>query len=228
MQITENIYSIPKVSGANSYVFISGENTIIIDTGMPGNATTIVDFVKSLGKKHDSITHIILTHPDIDHSGSVSKLRELTGAKVAIHKDDAPRLSGEAPTKEVKGGVGIIFKLMSPFFRFTPVKPDIILEDSDMIGGLKVIHTPGHTDGSICLYLPNVALFVGDALRTNKNGLPQLPPSMGTSDMEKAKDSIKKISQLDYSYLLPGHGPPIESDASTKMQKFVEEKQTGK
>ena len=64
---------------------------------MPGNERKIVEYAKKLGMEPGRLSYIILTHPDIDHSGSAAKLKGLTGAKVAIHEADAPRLSGEKP-----------------------------------------------------------------------------------------------------------------------------------
>jgi glyoxylase-like metal-dependent hydrolase (beta-lactamase superfamily II) len=123
--------------------------------------------------------------------------------------------------KEVKGAMGALFAIMSPFIRFTPVKPDILLEDSGTIAGLTVIHTPGHTDGSVSLYLPDEALFVGDALRTNRKGLLGLPGSSMSVNVDQARASVRKISELSFRYLLPGYGPPIMSNASVKLKEFV-------
>jgi hydroxyacylglutathione hydrolase len=221
MQITQSIHLIPRVRGANSYLFIGKEEAAVVDTGMPGNAPKILEFMRGLGKEPSWLSYILVTHSDIDHSGSVAELRKLTNARVAIHRADAPRLSGEMKLKEVKGAMGVLFSVMSPFIRFTPVRPDILLEDLSTIAGLTVIHTPGHTDGSISLYFPNEALFVGDALRTNEEGLLELPSASMTANMDQAKDSVKKVSELQFSCLLPGHGQPITSDASTRLREFV-------
>jgi len=72
--------------------------------------------------------------------------------KVAIHEADAPRFTGEKPLKEVRGLVGLLFKAMSLFIKFKPVTPDVLLKGGEQVDGLSVIHTPGHTQGSICLY----------------------------------------------------------------------------
>jgi glyoxylase-like metal-dependent hydrolase (beta-lactamase superfamily II) len=82
------------------------------------------------------------------------------------------------------------------------------LKDSDMVSGLTVIHTPGHTDGGISLYKENEAIFVGDALRTDSSGRPRLPSGPMTLNMQQAKDSVKNIAGYQYRVLLPGHGPP--------------------
>lgn len=221
MEVAEGIYLIPSVRGANSYLIHSQHEAIIVDTGMPGNDARILDYARGLGIEPSSISTIILTHPDIDHSGSVAKLKELTNAKVAIHEADAPRLSGEKKLKEVKGAVGLVLRVMGMFIRFSPVKPDVLLKDSDKIDGVTIVHTPGHTDGSVSVYIPGETLLVGDALRTTESGSLRLPAM--TLDLERAKESIRKISGLSYACLLPGHGPPIKPDASTKVKQFVED-----
>jgi glyoxylase-like metal-dependent hydrolase (beta-lactamase superfamily II) len=85
---------------------------------------------------------------------------------VGIHQEDADFVSGKKTMPTPKGAMNIVFKIMSPFFKFRPVEPDITLKENDKIDGLVVIHTPGHTPGSISLYdsLRRV-LFVGDAIR---------------------------------------------------------------
>ena len=146
----------------------------------------------------------------------------MTNAQVAIHEADAPRLAGEKKLKEVKGPIGVLLGVMGVFMRFAPVKPDILLKDSDNIFDLKVIHTPGHTDGSISLYKENETIFVGDAMRTDSQGAPHLPSGAMTVDLERAKESVKEISTFQYKALLPGHGPPITQDASRTVANYVQ------
>ena len=196
----------------------------LIDCGMPGNATSIVDFLGSLGKAQTFSYTIILTHPDIDHSGSVAELKERLGnVRVAIYETDAPRLAGEKPLREMRGIMSLLFKMMSPFIRFKPVKPDMLLKDGERVDGLSVIHTPGHTEGSICLYSEDLkAMFVGDALRTDKNRNLKPPSAAMSENVEEAKNSIRKIAAYEFELLLPGHGSPILTDASKKVKEFVE------
>lgn len=231
LKINENVWLIPGIRGANAYIVTNsnGEEAsaglTLIDTGMPGNALKIIEFIQSIGLDPRNGLTIILTHPDIDHSGSVAELKEKTvKTSVAIHEADAPRLSGEKANKEVKGVVGVLFKAFSGLMRFSPVKADIILKGGEEINGLTVINTPGHTEGSISLYSQNLsAIFVGDALKTDRNGQIRPPSRAMTSDMSKALESLKTISSFDYEALLPGHGAPILKEASTKMKEFVKE-----
>lgn len=222
MEIARGIHRIEGVRGANSYLIFTDSSAAVVDTGMPGNEKRILEYIRGAGIESRRLEYIILTHPDIDHSGSVAKLKGLTDAKVAIHEADAPRLAGEKRLKEVKGATGVLFSVMSPFMRFTPVKPDVLLKDSDRMLDCAVIHTPGHTDGSISLYREREAILVGDALRTDSRGMPRLPSSSMTVNMEQAKESVRKISTYQYRVLLPGHGPPIAQEASRVMADYVQ------
>jgi hydroxyacylglutathione hydrolase len=229
MELGRNIHLIPKIRGANTYAVLEetqvgdGGHLTLIDTGMPGNAGRIIDFLRSLGREQMDGFTIILTHPDIDHSGSVAELKEKLGnVKVVIHEADAPRLTGEKPLREGRGFVGLLFKAMSPFMKFKPVTPDVLLKDGEQVDGLSVIHTPGHTLGSISLYSEgSKAMFVGDALRTDKDGMPRLLSAAMTVNIEQAKNSIRKIASYEFELLLPGHGPPILTDASKKVKDLV-------
>lgn len=211
----------PRVRGANAYLVKGDEGITIVDTGLPGSAGKILNCVEEVGCHSSDVKVIVLTHSDMDHAGSVAQLKEETHARVAIHEADAPRLSGEREWKTVKGVLGPFFRAMGAFMRFYRIEPDVLLKDTDIIDGLTVIHTPGHTEGSICLYLPGRALFVGDALLTNHEQRLSLPRKSMSVDLSLAKESVRKISQLDYSVLLPGHGPPIAQNASAMVKEFA-------
>jgi len=221
LEITEGIHLVPRVRGANVYLVKRDDGITVVDTGLPGNAGRIIDYVQSIGCHPSDVKTIVLTHSDMDHAGSVARLKEETNAKVAIHEADAPRLSGEKEPKAVKGMLGLLLRAMAVIMRFKRINADVLLKDSDIIDGLTVIHTPGHTDGSICLYLPGRALFVGDALLTDDKRMLSLPRRAMSADLDQAKESIKKISELKYSVLLPGHGPPIERNASAITKEFA-------
>jgi glyoxylase-like metal-dependent hydrolase (beta-lactamase superfamily II) len=155
----------------------------------------------------------------LDHSGSASQLKELTGAKVAIHEADAPRLAGEKPWREAKGAPGLMMRVLGLFFKLQPVPPDVPLKEGDKLGPLIVLETPGHTMGSISLYKPGTALFSGDALLTDRKKLFQKPSRMMNG--EQAKESIRRMATLEFEYLMPGHGAPVEGNASEKLRDFV-------
>jgi glyoxylase-like metal-dependent hydrolase (beta-lactamase superfamily II) len=220
MRITEGIYLIPGMGMSNAYLVEDNDRLLVIDTGTPGHAKKIVNFVNSLGKDASSVETIVLTHPDVDHSGSTAQLKELTGAKVAIHEADAPRLAGEKPWRDAKGAGGLLIRLFGLFVKLQPVPPDVRLKEGDHVGPLTVLETPGHTEGSISLYKPGTALFSGDALLTDGKGLFQTPSRM--LNAEQGKASIRKLATLEFEFLLPGHGAPVEGNASKKLREFVD------
>jgi len=222
MKILPDIYRVDGIRGVNSYLVVSAEGITIVDTGMPAQAARILDAIRTIGKKPEDVKWIVLTHADLDHSGSAAQLREHTGAKIAAHTLEAQVLKGERPGKQPKGilrlGIGILglfLPVRSPF------SVDTLLKDGDAIAGWKVVHTPGHTEGSICLYRPGGALFVGDAMRCDKNGNPQPPSSAMSGNMRLAFQSIQIIADLDFESLLPGHGAPCLQGASQKVAALL-------
>jgi glyoxylase-like metal-dependent hydrolase (beta-lactamase superfamily II) len=104
------------------------------------------------------------------------------------------------------------------------VEPDLRLKEGDKVGRLTVLHTPGHTPGSISLYDKEYrALLVGDTV-ISRNGKLQGPPSQFTLDMGQAKASIERLSKLDFGVLLSGHGEPLKSDDAPTMMKELPKK----
>jgi len=221
MEIIPGIHRIDGVRGANAYLVIGEDETLVIDTGMPGNAKKIAAYMKELGKYISDIKLIILTHADIDHIGSAAELKRMTGARLAIHADDAAILRGKQSFKTIRGPLGFIFKLAMRLIRYRPLEPDIILGADSVIKGFKIIHVPGHTNGSICVYKPGKVIFVGDALRSDSKGNPKPPSRLASLDKAKARASLMKISALDFETLLPGHGAPVISNASQKVKNMV-------
>ena len=223
MEIVEGIHRVDEASAnmahSNVYVLIQGDELTVIDTGTAGNAKKIVNYVQKIGRHPSNVSTIILTHCHMDHAGSVKELKDLTGAKVAVHAEDADYVSGKKPLPKPKN---VLFRAVSSFIKLAPVQPDIILKDNDKIGQLTVIHTPGHTSGSIALLDEGKkALFAGDILRFDGEKLSGSSEQF-TLDMKKAKESIGKISTLSFDVLLGGHGEPLKPNASETVKKYYE------
>ncbi len=216
---SRGVHQIPDMGFSNAYlVELDGQSLALIDTGTPGKNVKVLAYLASVGRKAGDVSYIILTHADADHSGSAATLKRLTGARLAIGELDAPRLSGD---KKLKEAGGMMVGLFGLFMKVERVKPDLELKDGLMIGPLTIVETPGHTDGSISVYKPKEAIFVGDLLRTDGSGSLRLPSASMSRDMEQVRRSVEKISRLEFQMLLPGHGKPIEEDASRKLREFV-------
>jgi hydroxyacylglutathione hydrolase len=223
MEIVPGIHKIDGIRIVNSYLVLNREAMLVIDTGWPGNAFKTLEYVRKIGRNPADIKHIILTHADLDHIGCACELKKATGAQLAIHSADLDTLIGKQKFKPWTGiqpfrfAVDLWMRSMS----FNPVEPDVILKPGSQIAGWEVVHTPGHTKGSICLYQPGKAIFVGDALRTNAWGKSRPVNRTVSMDHDRAKKSIGEIARLEFEVLLPGHGAPILNHASQKIRDMA-------
>lgn len=155
-------------------------------------------------------THVINTHAHSDHTSGNSEIINATGASLCIHHDDAQQLQKllSKAVSRVMGGKG------SP-------EPDCLLSDGDIIRigdtELKIIHTPGHTPGSICIYLPD-DVFTGDTLFVEAVGRTDLPG--GSFDRLMASVHEKLYSLPDDTRVWPGHdyGPAPYSTIGKEKQ----------
>ena len=219
MEVIPGIHEI-NTRASNCFLVVDDE-IMLIDTGMPGNSSKIIDYLHNkLKRSPQDLKTIIITHHHFDHVGSLDKIKKITGAKIAVHHADANYLSGN---KNQPGPffMRAIVNLMKLIYRTEAVEADILLEDGDLIGNYQVIHTPGHTPGSICLYNPqNNVIFVGDNLRYSKGKI-KGPTSRLLPKPEQFKESIKKLADLNIEVILSGHSQPIKSMASEKLKEYL-------
>lgn len=224
MEICPGLHLVERTRGSNVYLLVD-DQMALIDTGMPGNVRTILDFIKRLGRDPEELAHIIITHGHFDHTGSLSKLRRITGAKVLAHSDEVARTRNGtyvvAPRMESPRGilVGVLARL--GLFKSSPV--DILLQDGGVLpylGGLRVIHTPGHTNGSICLLLEErQVLFAGDTIINHADRLSRPLPLF--TDKHRSEHSLLKVAALKFHTCCFGHGPPLSSSAYEKVKYMV-------
>lgn len=159
-----------------------------------------IDEVIALVREHGlTVKQIVITHAHIDHVGGAMKLRTLTGAPIVLNQNDSALLKmldvqatwiGVAPPGEVK------------------IDHSIAQGDTVQAGSLKasVLHTPGHTEGSVCLYFPaQNKLIAGDTLFAGSIGRTDLPGG----SFEKIIDSLhgQVLALPDETVVVPGHGP---------------------
>ena len=212
-------------SNANSYLVKQSDGTLtLIDAGMQSNGRKILGYITmKMSRTPSDVRTIVLTHCHVDHVRGAAALKAATGARVVVHEGDADFVSGKARYPSPGGAMGFVFGAMSPFFRTTPVEPDQRLKEGDRIGRFAVIHTPGHTPGSIALYdEENKVLFVGDTVQFRNGKLEGSPPRF-TQDRARAKASVERLSSLDFHFLLSGHGEPLKSADGPRMLKGLSE-----
>jgi len=225
VEIIPHVYHLT-IRGVN-IILIAEEELTLVDTGLRGSSPKIISFIHSLGRSLEEISLIILTHNHLDHVGGLPEFKKFTPAKVAAHKADTSDVENRLPYSRLALKLMHIppLSILRPFVYAKPSDIDIWLEGGEVLkplGGLKVIHTPGHTLGSISLFSPQEKLLmVGDAIN-NRHKDPRLPPKMVSTNLRQATDSVKGLVQLDFDILCFGHGRPLTTNARTKVQELVE------
>lgn len=184
---------------SNCYLLIDGKDAVLVDAGI--DHALITDL---LAREGATLSAVILTHGHFDHTVSVDKLRDATGAQVMIHTDDAEML-----TDAEKSALYYFFGTRDAY------RPaDRLIKDGDEIplGGetLRVLHTPGHSRGSICL-LSGDTLLTGDTLFDGGFGRYDLYGG----DRDTLARSLATLGTLDSSLTIyPGHGGPAPLGAA--------------
>ena len=206
MKIGDEVYSLDSTKGNYVYLILA-EEIILIDTGLPKNGNGILNDLKSMDIKPHDIKHILITHDDMDHVGSLALLEKASGAKIWASKEDIPYIIGEIRRHVIKRILNYIVKLKKPE-NINPYPED------GMIGDIKIINTPGHTVGHVCLLYKDI-MFVGDLFRT-KNGEIISGPSFADWNNTILKESIVKIDEYDFNWICPAHGEPIKRDNHLK------------
>jgi glyoxylase-like metal-dependent hydrolase (beta-lactamase superfamily II) len=224
MEIVPGVHTIDSLGMGRAYLAIDADHVTVIDTGLKGSAERVLRAVEAAGRKPQDVRQIVITHHHADHTGSLAELAERTGAQVMVHALDAPVVRGERPPPGPSSG-GLLKPLLAKMSRPAPAaRVDRELADGDEIDaldGMLVVHTPGHTPGSICLYCPKRRLlFTGDAA-ANTSGL-RGPVGWFTEDMAGAKESIRKLAALDFEAVFFGHGRPIDKEAALRFRRFAE------
>ncbi len=194
-----------QLSDIDSNIYLYGDT--VIDTGTGFNFIRLRDVLRVFKSSLEGVKTIVNTHYHFDHIGGNGYFEN---GKIWIHEKDAPIVEKgdtEATVADFFGG------------NIRPMKVDKKLKEGDKIKfgdlNLDVIHTPGHTPGSICLYEPKQKiLFSGDTVFANGFGRTDLPGG----NPEDLKRSLDKLAKLNVDKILPGHGDVVQTGGSKVIQ----------
>lgn len=206
---------------SNAYLIETGKGFILIDAGMPGKVEKIKKVLAEKNADLTDINLIIITHVHYDHVGSLSALKEKSGAKILVHENEKELL--EKGKTEFPAGTVLISKLISTLSnlfsesKFKAVSPDITIKDNyDLkqygING-EIIHTPGHSKGSISVIINGEDIICGDTLF---NFMPNSVYPPFANDKKQLIESWKKIKQYNCKRFYPGHGSAFGKDKFIK------------
>ena len=214
------IRRIPGVRGAQAYLYDSREGLAVIDPGYTGSFRAVLRFVAE--QRLGTIDWVILTHHHIDHAGTAFALCQATGARLAVHEADAPYLQTGRPRERLTfWGLADRLPLRLASYVVSCAPGELrLLKDGDTVAGLTVVHGPGHTPGSICLYAGSEsALFLGDVLN-NERGV-RTPPWTVNHSHRRALLAPQRLGALRYEQAYFGHGSAILEGADQRVRAFL-------
>jgi glyoxylase-like metal-dependent hydrolase (beta-lactamase superfamily II) len=212
--------------GANVYLLVDDDGLTLVDTGLPGRADLILEQIEELGYSPSDVKRIIITHHHADHTGSLAALKKATQAEIIAHPADAPYIDGTL-SQPGPAGPQWLSRLLACFgwlWATEPVPVNTLVNDGDelpILGGIQILHTPGHTPGSICLYLQSQNLLIAGDLLANRFGL-KLPAGSFTVDIAQEIRSVKRVAGLEFDIICFGHGSQIMHDANHTVADFAD------
>lgn len=224
-QVAPGVHRIDGLPGglrAGNVYLLADDVLALVDGGLPGNLGGIARYVVSLGRSLEEIRYILITHSHPDHTGGAPSLREHTGAQILAHPWDV-RHSKDGESVAYLGMFGAS-SLSLPFLRRVPA--DGLLHDGDMLpllGGLRVHHTPGHTPGSVCFELVRLGVLFSGDLVVARNGVVGKNHAFPGSDLAAYQASLERMALLEYETLCPGHGQPVQVNATQKVRNLVQD-----
>jgi len=223
-EVLPGLYQV-RTRGSRAYLVADDEITLI-DAGGPGSGVRILDALKEIGRSPEEIKHIVITHFHIDHVGGLRELQNFVPARTGVHLLEAPHVESAEPLPNPFTNP-LLARICEPYLlRNDPgaARVDVHLRDGDelpALGGMRIVHAPGHTAGSISIHFPNRGvLLVGDAMQY-KFGRLMLPSRLFTQDMDEAGESIQKLAGLDFETLCFSHFRPILTGADKKVREFA-------
>jgi hydroxyacylglutathione hydrolase len=205
---------------ANVFFIQTEHGQILVDAGMPGDPETLDEVFATAGVDPSTIGLIVVTHGHMDHMGLTAYAKEITGAKVLCHQSLSGKLaSGEIEDSVAQNMMGRFINFMAGIQEVTGggdiegVQADILVDDSFDLSeyGLsgKVVHTPGHSQGSLSIVLDNGEALIGDMVRDEGDG--EIGPGMFYEDKEALVASLEEVVLFDSRTIYLSHGNTIDN-----------------
>ena len=227
IRVVNGVFQI-RALGSRVTALIGDDRALLVDAGMKGSGGLILTGLQELGVDADSVSGVVITHYHPDHAGGVQELVYDRDIDVMAHRLDARILAGavEQPNPfqhklMARLTAPVLERVNSP-----PTPIDTELEDGDVIPfdfPVQVVHAPGHTAGSIALFLPDQKLLiVGDALQYRLGRRLTPPAAAVTQDPEQAMESLRNLLKLDFHTICFSHFPPFHGGARAALRQMID------
>lgn len=213
------VYRIGLVN-VSAYLVYRPCEAILVDCGNAGSADKILSTMERLGLEPAMLRLLVLTHSHFDHAGAAGRLKELTGCKVMVHQSEADRLrSGRSPLPpgtrwKAKVLVALARIFARKLMKFPAAEPDFLVEESYDLSSHgfpgRVLHSPGHTSGSMLVLMEEGQLITGDTMFgvADKQHFPPFAEDLGA-----LVESWKQIRNMKVKTCYPAHGRHFSFDS---------------
>ena len=208
----------------NAYLLKANQGFVLIDTGLSTHWPRLEAELTAAGCLPDHLNLVIITHGDIDHAGGCAELQRKYHARIAIHAVDVEMVRTGIPVKRRTKSIRARFvRLLRKFGgrampKLPAFEPDIVLKDGQELSeyGLsaRVLHTPGHTKGSIAIVTNDGRLFCGDTIQNKTK--PDITPYI--QNEQELHRSISELKKINAHIIYPGHGRPLGPEELASIQ----------
>ena len=211
-------------------MLVEDDGLVLVDAGSAGSRRLISVGLRKAGYSMDDISIVAVTHYHPDHTGGLNALSKRHSVPVAAHELEAPIISREAdyPSPFNSRALGLFAWPLVRALADGGAPVAHRLRDGDALpsaGGVRVVHTPGHTAGSMSLFVESKKLLiVGDALQHPRGNL-RPPARHVTRDFSLAIESLKSLEELDFETICFSHFPPMRVRARESIQRLIDDHQ---
>lgn len=211
----------------NSFAFVDDDGSVtLVDCGLKKAPPRIVAGLAAIGKQPADVSRILLTHVHPDHAAGAARMSRQTGAGVQVHDGDRDSARSGKVTQppDQRSFLGRIFARL-PGGRFEPFEPGDALEDGQVLpvaGGLRVMHTPGHTAGHLSfMHEPTRTLVTGDAIFNFGFPGPVMSPKFLCSDFVMTRQTAHRLGEEKYDVAAFTHGPEITDNPRERIRALL-------
>jgi glyoxylase-like metal-dependent hydrolase (beta-lactamase superfamily II) len=221
--IDDHVYQIEHMKSGQVYIINENHSITMIDTGFKGDIDNIEGQFRDMNMEIEKVSTIIVTHCHIDHTANLNIIKKKSGATIIAHKEEGTYLAGTKKLAYSQFYKKILWAFANLLLKSEKIIIDREVSEGDTIdvyGGLEVIHTPGHTPGSIALYQKDKKLlFSGDCL-INEGQL-YIVRGMYNQNDKELYDSVKKYLNYDIAIICPGHGKAILQEGNERIKEAI-------